>query len=62
VRTLKRTITSMSRRTIHVRLSKSLIAALKKRGLRSVVVTARVKASYADHRAKVVTRRLRVRR
>jgi hypothetical protein len=62
VRTLRRTITSTARRTIRVKLSKALVASLKKRGLKSLRVRARFTASYADGRKRTASRRLRVRR
>ena len=62
VRTLRRTITSTARRTIRVKLSKALVASLKKRGLKSLRVRARFTATYADGRKRTASRRLRVRR
>ena len=57
-----RTISSTQRRTITVKLSKSVLKALKQRKLKSVLVRARFVATYADGRRKVATRTLRVRR
>jgi extracellular elastinolytic metalloproteinase len=62
VTTVRRTIASTRRQTIRVKLSKSVIKALEQRGLKSLKVSARFSARYADGRRKTASRRLRVRR
>jgi hypothetical protein len=57
-----RTVSSTQRRTITVKLSKSVLKALKQRKLKSGLVRARFVPTYADGRRKVATRTLRVRR
>jgi extracellular elastinolytic metalloproteinase len=62
LRTVKRTITTTARKTYRVKLSKSVLKALKKHHLKSVLVKARFTAGYADGRKKTASRRLRIRR
>ncbi len=62
VTTLRRTITSTRRQTIRVKLSAAVIKALKQRRLKSLTVSARAVARYADGRKRTASRRLRVRR
>jgi hypothetical protein len=62
LRTVKHTITTTKRKTYKVKLSKSVLKALKQRHLKSVLVKARFTATYADGRKKTATRRVRIRR
>jgi hypothetical protein len=62
VTTVTRRITSTERQTIRVKLSKAVLTALGRRGLKSLKVNVRAVARYSDGRAKTASRRLRVRR
>ena len=60
--TVKRTITSTARTTIHVKLSKAVLKALKSHSLKSLKVKARFTATYADGRKKTATRTVKIKR
>jgi extracellular elastinolytic metalloproteinase len=62
LKTVNRTITTTASRTYRVKLSKSVLKALKRAHLKSVLVKARFTATYADGRKKTASRRLRIRR
>ena len=60
LRTVNRTITTTASRTYRVKLSKSVLKALKRHHLKSVLVKARFTATYADGRKKTASRRVRI--
>ena len=62
LRTVNRTITTTASKTYRVKLSKSVLKALKRHHLKSVLVKARFTATYADGRKKTASRRVRIRR
>ena len=62
VRTVKRTITSKSRQTITLKLSPSVINAMKRRGLTRLSISASFTAKYADGRSTKSSKSIRVRR
>jgi PKD repeat protein len=62
VRTVKHTVTTTARKTYRVKLSKSLLKALKKQHLKSVRVRARFTATYAGGRKKTASRTVKIRR
>lgn len=61
-RTIRSTITKTSRQTIRVKLSKAMLASMKKRRVRSAVVSARFTATYSDKRSKTAAKRVSVKR
>jgi hypothetical protein len=62
LRTLRRTVTTTASRVYRVKLTKSVLKALKRHHLKSVLVKSRFTATYADGRRKTATRRVRIRR
>lgn len=62
IRTIRSTISSTSRQTIRVKLSKAMLASMKKRRVRSAVVSARFTATYSDKRSKTAAKRVNVKR
>jgi hypothetical protein len=62
LRTVNRTITTTASKAYRVKLSKSVLKALKRHHLKSVLGKARFTATYADGRKKTASRRVRIRR
>jgi hypothetical protein len=62
LRTVKHTITTTASKTYRVKLSQSVLKALKREHLKSVPVKARFTATYADGRKRTASRTVRIRR